>query len=93
MSRRQEPQMSQSAIDMMKLLPEEEARRFCLYAGWHHNGDTHAMLGNGDIVDLPEVMVAFYRHLIEENKRLREMLEESLKYQIKPLTIIKDGPK
>lgn len=55
-----------------------------LKPGWHHNGDTHAMLGNGGIVDLPEVMVAFYRHLIDENSRLLELLEETVKYQIKP---------
>jgi hypothetical protein len=85
--------MSHSAMDMLKSLPEDEARRFCLYAGWHYNGDTHAMLGNGGIIDLPEVMVAFYRHLIEENKRLREMLEEHLKYHINPLTIVTGGPK
>lgn len=76
-----------NAMKLLESLPEDEARGFCLYAGWHHNGDTHAMLGNGGIVDLPEVMVTFYRHLIAENKRLRELLEETVKYQIKPLVV------
>ena len=56
-------------MESLKMLPEDEARRFCLYAGWHYNGDTHAMLGNGGIVDLPEVMVAFYRHLIADRAK------------------------
>lgn len=74
-------------MELLKPTPEEEARKFCHLAGWHHNGDTSAMLGNGGIVQLPEVMVAFYRHLIAENTHLRELLEESLKYQIKPLIV------
>lgn len=74
-------------MELLKPTPEDEARRFCLLAGWHHNGDTSAMLGNGGVVQLPEVMVAFYRQLIAENTRLREFLEESLNYQVKPITL------
>lgn len=79
--------MSKLFMELPKPTPEDEARRFCFHAGWHHNGDTHAMLGNGGIVDLPEVMVAFYSHLLAENAHLRELLVETLKYQIKPLIV------
>jgi hypothetical protein len=63
-------------MELTKPTPEDEARRFCIHAGWHHNGDTSAMLGNGGVVQLPEVMVAFYQHLIAENEHLRTILED-----------------
>ena len=77
-----------NAMELLKPTPEEEARGFCIHAGWHYNGDTSAMLGNGGAVQLPEVMVAYTRQIIAERDRLLELLKDALNVQIKPMVVV-----
>jgi hypothetical protein len=37
----------------------EKARGYLYGCGMHHNGDFHAMLGNGGFIDLAEVLAVY----------------------------------
>jgi hypothetical protein len=60
---------------------EEQARAFCIHAGWHHNGDTKVMLYSGGFIELAEVMADFVRQIAAERDQWRGIAEDLQKTQ------------
>lgn len=67
-----------AAIKAMQPSPMDQARRFCLNAGWHNRGDTTVTLDNGGILQLPECLTHYTEQIAAERDHFQKIALDAL---------------